>query len=133
MFDWDSLNAMSLQEFMEKDSISEFVKYKNLYALMFCKEESLAHGSMIIMPCLTVYQITSALRPENIKYTKNPTSTGQFREFSDLLCEQAKAHGQSVVMFKCVVNDFVADKLIEYGYFENTNAPCHPDFYKYVR
>lgn len=128
MIDWDNLGAVSLHDFMESDSLSEYVKYKDLYAVMYKKDENICG---LPTPCLGILQITSSVRPDNIVDDPAKASTGQLREFCHYALEQAGYYNFEAVMFKCVINPFMARKLEEYGYLEISNAPCHSDYYKY--
>lgn len=86
-------------------------------------------GKVYYVLCLA--NVVNLRRRTNETINNNYKSTGKFRKLIELLLTKAKEYNYDGVYVECVVNEFLPQKLIEYG-FEQVNAPDQfDDFVEY--
>jgi hypothetical protein len=71
---------------------------------------------------LCIANITNYKCPRNVKFKKRPRPTGDFRRFEAMVRRAALKHGYDGVYVEQVLNEWLPDVLIRYGY-EKVNNP----------
>jgi hypothetical protein len=111
----------SLEEFLRSSERQAFVRYKHLKSWMR-KGWRLIDGQK--KKTLERANTSSNRRPpRKIEIDPNHRSTGEYREFDTLMRTLAPQYGFDGVFVENVLNEFLPEKLLEYGYRRITDPP----------
>ena len=109
---------MTLEEFVRDPARSAWIRYGTLKVYVRKSWRSVGDGTLFHV--IDVANITNVRRPMNTARRVRPRRTGQLRAFDDAVRRVAQAHGFDGVFWENVLNEFLPDVLIRYGY-----APCN--------
>lgn len=105
---------LTLEEFVETAWMrNAYIRYKDIEAYVR-KSVRLIDGER--KRCLDMGNVQNRKRQKNLNYATKHRRTGLFREFDDLMKKLAVEHGYDGVYVESVVNDFLPDVLVRYGY-----------------
>lgn len=108
----------TLEEFME-------MSVPNLYIWFDTIECYMRKGPRIvdneIYNVLTIANVTNRKRYDNAEFKSNHKRTGLFKKFETHVREMAKKYGYDGVYVEIVLNEFLPDVLLRYGYTRVNN------------
>src|ERR1041385_270650 len=116
---------LTIEEFLETAEMrNEYIRYKDIVAYVR-KSLRLIDGER--KRCLDRANTKNVRRQNNMESMAKFYRTGLYREFDDLMKRLAVEYGYDGVYVESVLNDFLPDVLVRYGYrlVPDHDPPCY--------
>jgi threonyl-tRNA synthetase len=124
-----ALSKLTLEEFVNSPLSNAYIKYKTIDSY-FRKGRVAVDGK--IYNVLTRANTSNRKRMSNITIATKPKSTGLYRELDELTFKLAKQYGYDGVYVESVLNDFLGEKLEQYGYKQVNQSYGAANYFKHV-
>lgn len=102
-----------LEKFLDMAVPNLYIQYKSMECYM---RKGRVYIDGKVRTALTIGNIKNLKRRDNFEVKENPTRTGLFAEFEELVRQKAAEHGYEGVYVELVYNEFLPDVLTRYGY-----------------
>lgn len=110
-------SVKDLESFLQSDLRNGYIKFGNLSAY-YVKSYRQINGER--RPILIRGNTTNQKRSDNIEVNPRRKSTGQYKALCDLTEKLARDYGYAAVYVENVLNQFLPEVLLRYGYTEFT-------------
>lgn len=120
----------SLEEFLLSPDKQSYIQHKGLKSYTRKGPRMIDGEKKLVIERANTY---NPKRLRNITNKAKKKSTGLYRQLDEHTHEMARKHGYDGVYIENVLNDFLPDKLREYGYHQVNDDPRYPNppcFYK---
>lgn len=104
----------TLEDFLGMDTVRNlYIRYKSIHCYM---RKGQVRVDQQIRTALTIANITNLNRRDNIYFKLKHRRTGLFSEYETHVRNLAVQHGYEGVYVEMVLNEFLPDVLVRYGY-----------------
>ncbi len=124
----------SLDEFMDGQVRNLYIRHKSMES--YVRKGRRVINGQIYNRVLTRANTTNFPRRSNFYKAKDVKSTGLYKELDDVMTAAAIARDYDAVYVECVVNRFLPDALVRYGYTpvgDHTRLKGGKDFFKLLK